>query len=147
MRAILKIYECGKMGGLSFEEANSWRAELKMKLMYVAQLTGCELEVINPLEYYNHFNNVHQSEEEVQDFDLYHVKSSDIIVVNLAGLSSSDGTKIELHDANYNNRIPVIAFGDKELYNNLHPWIKRCITRREESMDDVVVYIRDFYMT
>ena len=147
MRAILKIYEAGKMGGLSYEAANTWRAVLKMKLIYVAQITECELEVVNPLEYYNHFNNAHQNEEEVQDFDLHHVKSSDLIVVNLEGLSSSDGTKIELHDANYNYRIPVIAFGREELYDNLHPWIKRCITRREENMDDVVSYIRDFYMT
>lgn len=142
----LKIYECGKMGGLSYSDANTWRAELKQKLEYVASMYDCILDVINPLEYYNHFNFRHQSEEEVQDFDLAHVKNSDLIVVNLSGLSTSDGTKIELYDANYNNRIPVIAFGNRDEYENLHPWVKRCITRVEENMNDVVEYIRDFYM-
>ena len=28
----LKIYEAGKMGGLTFSEMNNWRVELKNKL-------------------------------------------------------------------------------------------------------------------
>lgn len=72
--------------------------------------------------------------------------TSDVIVVNLEGLNSSDGTKIELHDAKYHNRIPVIAFGDRKLYDNLHPWVKENITRVEEKVEDVVRYIQEFYM-
>lgn len=75
-----------------------------------------------------------------------HVITSDVIVVNLEGLNSSDGTKIELHDAKYHNRIPVIAFGDRKLYDNLHPWVKENITRVEEKVEDVVRYIQEFYM-
>lgn len=88
----------------------------------------------------------YQSEEEVEDYDLMHVISSDIIIVNLNGLNTSDGTKIELHEAKYNNKIPVIAFGDYGLYKNLHPWIQRAITRVETTMEDTVNYIKDFYM-
>lgn len=104
-----------------------------------------DLQIINPIDFYNFEEKRYQSEEEVMEYDLAHVISSDIIVVNLDGLSSSDGTKIELHDAKYHNHIPVVAFGDRQFYENLHPWVKRNITRVEESLDDVIRYIQEFY--
>lgn len=143
---ILKIYEAGKMSGLSFEEMNIWRLELKVQLQLAAEVSGYKVQVINPVDYYNFEEKKYQSEEEVRDFDLNHVITSDVIVVNLEGLNSSDGTKIELHDAKYHNRIPVIAFGDRKLYDNLHPWVKENITRVEEKVEDVVRYIQEFYM-
>lgn len=82
----------------------------------------------------------------MEDYDLAHVVSSDLIIVNLEGLNSSDGTKLEIHDAKYHNKIPVIAFGNKDLYNDLHPWVKRDITRVEKSVDDAISYIHGFYM-
>lgn len=143
---ILKIYEAGKMSGLSFEEMNIWRLELKVQLQLAAEVSGYKVQVINPVDYYNFEEKKYQSEEEVRDFDLNHVITSDVIVVNLEGLNSSDGTKIELHDAKYHNRIPVIAFGDRKLYDNLYPWVKENITRVEEKVEDVVRYIQEFYM-
>ena len=142
----LKIYEAGKMGGLTFSEMNNWRVELKNKLLNAAENADYKLLVINPVDFYNFEEKRFQSEEEVEDYDLAHVITSDIIIVNLDGLNTSDGSKIELHDGNFHNKIPVIAFGDAELYNNLHPWIKRDITRFEKNIDDVVEYIRDFYL-
>ena len=142
----LKIYEAGKMGGLTFAQMNDWRVELKNKLLDVAEDMRYKILVVNPCDFYNFEEVKHQSEEEVEDYDLAHVISSDIIVVNLDGLSTSDGTKFELHDGNYHNKIPVIAFGDKEVYDNLHPWIKRDITRGEDNIDNVVQYIKEFYM-
>lgn len=143
---ILKIYEAGKMSGLSFEEMNFWRQELKTKLLITAQISDYQVQVVNPVDYYNFEEKRYQSEEEVEDYDLSHVISSDIVVVNLEGLNSSDGTKIEMHDAKYHNKIPVIAFGNIKTYEALHPWLKRDITRVEENMDDVVGYIQEFYM-
>ena len=142
----LKIYEAGKMSGLSFEEMNAWRENLKSKLLYAAEITNYQIQVINPVDFYNFEEKVYQSEIEVEEYDLAHVVSSDIIVVNLEGLISSDGTKIELHDAKYHNRIPVIAFGERRLYEDLHPWVKNNITRVEDTMEDVVRYIQEFYM-
>lgn len=134
------------MSGLSFEEMNNWRREIRDKLLIVAQIADYQIQIINPVDYYNFEEKRYQSEEEVEDYDLAHVVSSDILIANLNGLDSSDGTKIEIHDAKYHNKIPVIAFGDKILYNNLHPWLKRNITRVEKSIDDVVSYIHEFYM-
>lgn len=142
----LKIYLAGKMSGLSFEEMNRWRKELKAKLQSAADISGYQLQVINPVEFYNFEEKRHQTEEEVEAYDLAHVTSSNMIIVNLEGLNSSDGTKLELHDANYHNKIPVIAFGSHKLYEVLHPWIKRDITRTEENMEAVIRYIQDFYM-
>lgn len=141
----LKIYLCGKMGGLTHAEMYNWRAQLKYKLMSTADHRGYKAYVINPVDYYNFQEVKHQSEREVKDFDLSHVLSSDIVIVNLDGLATSDGSKYELHDARKAN-IPVIAFGDYELYKPLHPWTKDNITRVEKNMEDVVKYIRDFYM-
>lgn len=142
----LKIYEAGKMSGASFDEMNNWRQELKTQLLLAAEISGYQIQVINPVDYYNFKEKKYQSEAEVMEYDLAHATTSNIVVVNLDGLNSSDGTKIELHDAMYHNRIPVIAFGDKKLYENLHPWIKENITRVEESIEDVVRYIQEFYM-
>lgn len=134
------------MSGLSFEEMNNWRNELKMQLLLTAKISGYTLQVINPVDYFNFNEKRYQSDEEVKEYDLGHVITSDLVIVNLDGLSSSDGTKIELHNAKYHNKIPVIAFGEQELYNNLHPWIKSEITRTENTMEDVVGYIHEFYM-
>lgn len=142
----LKIYLAGKMSGLSFEEMNSWRKEVCDKLLIVSQIADYQMQVINPVDYYNFEEKRYQSEEEVEDYDLSHVISSNIVIVNLDGLNSSDGTKLEIHDAKYHNKIPVIAFGNQELYEKLHPWLRRNITRVEKNIDDVVSYIHEFYM-
>lgn len=142
----LKIYLAGKMSGLTYNQMNDWRISLKNKLKVAAGNAGYEIIVINPVDFYNFEETKHQSEKEVEDYDLAHATSSDIVIVNLNGLSTSDGTKYELHDCNYHNKIPVIAFGEKNLYENLHPWTKQDITRLEENIQNVVNYIRDFYM-
>lgn len=141
----LKIYLCGKMSELTHSEMNNWRHVLKNKLVSTADHRGYKAYVINPVDFYNFEEAKHQNEREVKDFDLSHVLSSNIIIVNLDGLSTSDGTKYELHDARKAN-IPVIAFGEYSLYEELHPWTKDNITRVEKNMEDVVKYIRDFYM-
>lgn len=142
----LKIYLAGKMSGLSYKEMNDWREKLSTQLLFASQISNNQIQIINPVDFYNFEEKRYQSEAEVREYDLSHVITSDIIVVNLDGLNTSDGTKFELHDAKYHNRIPVIAFGDKKLYENLHPWIKEDITRVENTIEDVVRYIQEFYM-
>lgn len=142
----LKIYLAGKMSGLSFDKMNNWRLYLKTQLLLLAEISGYKIQVFNPVDFYNFEEKKYQSEAEVREYDLSHVVTSDIIVVNLDGLNTSDGTKIELHDAKYHNKIPVIAFGDRKLYEDIHPWVKENITRVEENMEDVVRYIQEFYI-
>ena len=146
MNSRLIIYLCGKMGNLSLEEMNSWRKEIKEKLLVQSKLSDHDVLIINPVDFYNFEEVRHQSEEEIMNYDILHTITSDIVIVNLDGLATSDGSKIEIFEANYNHKIPVLAFGNKELYDNLHPWIKRNITRVEDNMQDIVTYIKDFYM-
>lgn len=142
----LKIYLAGKMSGLSFKEMNEWRQELKEILNKCSENSNTRVNVINPVDFYNFEEKRHQNELEVEEYDLAHVVSSNIIVVNLDGLSDSIGTIIELHDAKYHNKIPVIAFGDSSTYKILHPWIKNDITRVEDNIYGVAEYIQDFYL-
>ena len=72
---ILKIYLAGKMGGLTFDEMNNWRKKLKLEILRQAGISGCQVLVINPIDFYNFEEKRYQSEEEVEDYDLADRKS------------------------------------------------------------------------
>lgn len=141
----LQIYLAGKMSGLSFNEMNEWRKNIKNIIKGYAMYVGVNVSVINPVDYFNFEEKKHKSELEVMKFDLNKVKSSDIIVVNMEGLNTSVGTCIELYEA-YKRDIPVLAFGSEEKYNELHPWIQCFITRYDNDHYDTAFYINEFYM-
>ena len=143
----LKIYLAGSMKNCeSFEEMNEWREQVKKYIEHYGKYYAVRLTVINPVDFYNFKAKRHQNEREIMQYDLNHVKSSDIVIVNLKGLNDSIGSCIELYEA-YKRNIPVLAFGTNKMYTDLHPWIKECITRKELTDEDVVMYIRDFYFT
>ena len=144
MNKRLKIYEAGAMANLSFEEMNRWREKLKRLLEHYSTYYSVNLTVINPVDYFNFKDKRYQTEKEVMQYDLNHVKSSDIVIVNLNKLNTSIGSCIELYVA-YKRGIPVIALGTKDMYKCLHPWIKEYITRVEETDEQIAEYIRDFY--
>lgn len=141
----LQIYLAGKMSGLTFKEMNEWRKDIKRLIEDYATYINDNINVINPVDYFNFEEKRHKSELEVMKFDLNKVKSSDIIVVNMKGLNTSIGTCIELYEA-YKRDIPVLAFGSEEEYNELHPWIQCFITRHDNSYNDTAYYISEFYM-
>ena len=142
----LVIYESGKMSGLTMKEMRAWRDCFKTTITQVAENSDVKVKVINPVDYYNFEFPRHQSELEIMQFDLARVKESDLIVVNLDGLSTSIGTIIECYEA-YKRDIPVLAFGSDEDYEKLHPWTKCCITRHDKNYRECINYISDFYMT
>ena len=123
-----------------------WRVEIKNMLTHMASYYDCDVKVVNPVDYYNFNEKRHKSEKEVMQFDLSLVKKSDIVIVNLDGINTSIGTSMELYEC-YRSNIPVIAFSSDEEYENIHPWIRECITRHESNMEDAATYIKDFYMT
>lgn len=141
----LQIYLAGKMSGISFEKSDAWRREIKQQLLVRSMNSGCNTAIINPVDFYNFINVRHQNDNEVMKFDLGKVKTSNIVIVNLDGLNTSIGSCIECYEA-YKQDIPVLAFGENNLYDNLHPWIKNCITRYSENKEDIINYIDDFYM-
>lgn len=141
----LKIYLAGKMSGLTFEESDKWRRDFKRVFKREMNYDTMHYTVINPNDYYNFKNPSHQNEREVMQYDLNHVRNSDIIVVNLDDINTSIGTAIELYVAAQNN-IPVLAWGSNEEWFVAHPWLKECITRWDTGIMDICRYIRDFYL-
>lgn len=133
------------MGGLTYEQMNGWRMDAYNKLTKNAEYSLKNVYIVNPVLYYNFEEKLYQTQMEVEEFDLKHVITSDIVIVNLDGLNDSIGTIIEIHNAHYHHKIPVLAFGDKKIYEDLHPWIKNDITRVEENIDNVIEYINNFY--
>ena len=141
----LTIYLAGKMSGLSKEEYTKWRNIISDELIGAACLIGAKIQIINPAEYFDFENMDRHLEKEVMQFDLNMVRQSDIVIVNVSGVSSSIGTAIELYEANRLN-IPVIAYTDIDVADDVHPWIENCFSTVQMSKDELIDYIRDFYM-
>ena len=141
----LVVYLAGKMNGLSYDEMNKWRIRADAALHNAGYTTGTKVRANNPVNYYNFEKQEYQSDKEVMDFDLALIKKSDIVLVNLDGLDSSIGTAIELYEC-MNSKIPVIPFGTDNAYWKLHPWVSLCITRKDDSIESSVEYIKNFYM-
>lgn len=133
------------MSGLTLKMMNTWRLGVKEELNKISDSSNTKVIVVNPCDYFNFEEKKHQTELEVMNFDLAKVKNSDILIVNMDGLNTSIGTCIECYEA-YKQGIPVLAFGSKELYKGLHPWIQNCITRHDEDYHRTVNYIRDLYL-
>ena len=49
----LKVYLCGKMSGMTFEQMNEWREETTRVLEHMASFYDCIIKVVNPVDYYN----------------------------------------------------------------------------------------------
>ena len=138
----LKIYLAGKMGGLSMSAMNDWRHYLKKQILHRADVCGKNVNVTNPVDYYNFENMVHQNEFEVMQFDLNKIKQ---IIAKASGLNTSIGTSIEIYEASKRN-IPVLLFDEFDEYENIHPWLKCCITRIHKDSISLIDYIEDFYL-
>ena len=139
------IYLAGKMSGLNKNDYCKWRSELTDALIDKAFLVGSSIQIINPTDYFDFEDMDRHLEKEVMQFDLNMVRQSDIVIVNVNGVSSSIGTAIELYEANRLN-IPVIAYTDRDVEDDIHPWIENCFSTVQMSKDELIDYIRDFYM-
>lgn len=143
----MKIYLAGALTGISFDEANTWREDVQSRIEEITYYSGeIKCQVINPVALYNYQNPKHKTEREVMQYDLNHVRSSDLIIVTLKNINTSIGTAIELYLATQLN-IPVLAFGSFDEYESTHPWIKECISRYDETIEDTLDYISEFYFS
>jgi nucleoside 2-deoxyribosyltransferase len=136
-----QIYLGGAMSGLSFQEQNEWRAEIKKELEthYCDYIVKC----INPVDYYNTFDPTgYDSDIEVMKFDLHKLKHSDLIIMNFNNMKSI-GSNIELGVA-YENNIPVIGLNESK--QQLHPWHYCVCNKVFDDMDDMLIYIKEYYL-
>lgn len=138
----VKIFLSGSMTGLTYEEQIGWRNRLKEAIKYGDYDFEKTVSFFSPPDYYSPSTDNHTSEREAMEFDLYNLRTSDLVVVNLNN-PNSIGTSMELILAK-ENRIPVIALNKDN--KPLHPWIEECCTRICYSFRELVEHIVDFYL-
>lgn len=141
----LTIYLAGRMSGLCKNDYCKWRSELSDVLMDKAYLVGSRIQIINPADYFDFDNMDRHLEKEVMQFDLNMVRQSDVVIVNVSGVSSSIGTAIQLYEAKRLD-IPVIAYTEGSVADDIHPWIENCFSTIQMNKNELVDYIYDFYM-
>ena len=140
-----KIYLAGGMQNLSFEEQNEWREHVRKELEqeYYNGNIKYHLDIINPCRYYNFNECRYDSLTEVMRFDLHHVKTSDLMLVNFND-PQSIGTAMEIATC-YEKGIPVIGFCDKE--KCLHNWLMCASEKILDTEEDAIKYVVDFYLS
>lgn len=131
-----KVYLSGGMADISFEESNEWRK-------YVAEKLGDCADVFNPNDYYNYDHpEWFDSEREVMIFDLHHLRDSKLVIVNF-NVPKSVGTAQELALA-YEWCIPIIGLNIDN--NEIHPWLEYECTKVFTDIDELVDYVRVYYL-
>lgn len=137
----VRIYLAGGMSGLSIEEQVQWRNQFKNAIKYNYEPTK-SYDVFSPPDYYSPSTDAHKSEREVMEFELAHLRKSDLVVVNF-NVPESLGTAMELMVAKENN-IPVVGLNKNGVV--LHPWLVECTTRICDDIKELVEHVVKFYL-
>ena len=138
---IYKIYMAGGMTDLSFEEQNNWRLAVKKNL----ENYDCDYKVkcFNPVDFYNMYDSsLYDSDLEVMQFDLHNVKTSNLVIMNFNDMRSL-GSQSELAIA-WERGIPVIGLNESE--QQLHSWQYCMCSKVFTNMDDMLDYIKRYYL-
>lgn len=137
-----KIYLAGSMCGSTWEEQTKWRQQVREAILFENYEYTKKPNFFNPTQFYNFEEKRHKSESEVMEFDLYNLRSSNLVVVNFNN-PSSIGTAMEIMLAK-ELRIPILGLNkDKK---ELHPWIECSCNRIFDGMRDLVNHIVEFYL-
>lgn len=141
-----KIYTAGKMFGLSFEEQMKWRWRIEQ---LIKNRTDTPLQFIHPPLYFRYDSQEHKSENEVKQWELNHVRESDIVIVNLNGVNDSTGTHYELSTVDAMNSFGnrhIHAIGIGKSNTKIHPWIELSLLRSEEDYEKAADYIVNYLL-
>ena len=129
----------GKFGKENFDKSNVWRTYCKEILE-----NGKYVNVINPNDYFNFLEEPkYKSEREVMEFDLNKVRNSDLIIINFNDMYSL-GSMAELSIA-YEKRIHVIGLDIEK--QKLHPWQIEMCNRIFNDIDEMLDYVKDYYLS
>lgn len=137
-----KIYLSGSMMDSSWEEQTKWRQQIQNAIKFGDYDYEKKVTFFDPTQYYNFEEKKQKNEREVMEFDLYNLRNSNLVVVNLNNPKSL-GTMSELILA-YEHHIPVIGWNSSG--ETLHPWIECCITRMCDNLRETVEHIVEFYL-
>lgn len=133
----------GKFGKNNFDEGNRWRVYCK------EALENCEcdhkVKATNPNDYFNFIEKspTYDTQREIMEFDLNKVRNADLIIANFNDVYSL-GTMAEIAIA-YEKKIPIIGLNKYKL--NLHPWQVEMCNRIFGDIDEMLDYVRNYYLT
>lgn len=133
------IYLAGACKNLSWDEQNIWRDVAKEKLERVE--CNYHVHVSNPNDYFNYIEETHKSQKQVKEFFLHKIRTSNLVLCNLNYSNSSVGTGQELQFARDNN-IPIIGFGNEEVY----PWLVEDCQVVFDTLEEALRYVSDYYL-
>ena len=135
-----KIYLAGGMGNLSFVEYASWRRRLKQSLKDIS--VERRLDITDPSRFYNFEEKNYKSQKEIMEFDLYKVRNADLVIVNFND-PNSIGTAMELM-LSRELHIPIVGINADQ--KELHPWLTECCIRICDNWEELVEYVRDYFL-
>lgn len=115
-----KVFLSGGITGLNNEDCKIWRDYISERFLY-DYFVGCS--IVNQMNHFNPNEETSDSlEKEAMMYDLYHLRTSNVVIVNL-NKTDSIGTAQELMLA-YELHIPIIGFIKEENLSKIHPWIQ-----------------------
>lgn len=137
----IKIYLAGGVSGMTTEEANAWRIKITNLLKNTDGYY--KPKCINPVDYYN-FSMPEDSytQREIMDFDFNKVRTSDLIIVNF-NAPKSLGTASELAVA-YDRNIPILGLNEHD--DVIYPWQKEMCLKIFSNMEELVSYVRGYFL-
>lgn len=142
----VKIYLSGAMAGLTVKEQLRWRNNFKDAILYGGYDVSKKAIIHNPPEYYPFVEDINESERtserEVMEFDLYQVRTTNIVVVNFTN-PNSIGTAMELAVAREYHK-PIIGLNADDKV--LHSWLTESCTRICSTMQELVDHVVRFYL-
>lgn len=147
MRGQIKLYMAGAISthfdNKEYHKATQWRIQLAQKLLDLnADLCDNHFDWFDPT--INFEDNVYTANAKtVVQQNNYYLDKCDIMVVNLEDLDKSPGTIYEIVYFTIKNK-PIIAFNNNKLIHSPH--ISVGITDKLDTLDDVVEYLKSYYI-
>lgn len=147
MRGQIKLYFGGAMtyhySNNEYHKATEWRARLAQKLLELNAGMGSRFfDWFDPT--YNFTDNIKTANNKtVLHQNKHYLDQCDILIVNLDSINQSMGTLYEVFYYQIKGK-PVIAFGDTKWISNPH--LAESITVRLDTLDDVVEYLKSYYI-
>jgi len=138
------IYLSGGMTGMSMQDQSGWRYRMTHLLDRYSNVKYA-VECFNPIAYYSESRpEEYDSEREVMEYDLFRLRTSDLVIVNFNNLKSL-GTMAEIAIA-YDRRMPIIGIysGDR---GELHPWQEDMCSKIFNNEIEAAEYIGMYYLT
>lgn len=150
MNSKFKIFLSGGITGLDNEDCKKWRDYVTRRFLYYCIP---DFVIVNQMNHFNPNEETSDSlEKEAMMYDLHHLRTSDVVIVNL-DKTDSIGTAQELMLA-YELHIPIIGFIKESNLSKIHPWIQTEVgtlftyvddSELNDVLESVIYYVKNYY--